>query len=545
MRRTRIVAVAVVMLLMTMMLPAAPVGAVTGVTNLTNSGGALGLANILIGGDSGVEIVSATATGNAQALGSFTGGLESVGFEDGVVLSTGNISSIPGSAGTSASTNWGAAGDADLGELIGRTTNDAAILNISFIPTGDQVFFRYVFGSEEYLTYIGTQYNDVFAFWVNGVNCALVGDQPVSVNTINPNVNGDLYRHNNGLPSSINGFTKILTCQAAVNSGEVNTLRLAIADATDSILDSVVFIKAGSFTTTPEVTVDDIEGDEGSAIPLSASVNDPDSPDPILTWSIEDIDPATVQCVLENEDQIDATLTCDDNASVTVKLTVDDEISPISSDTGIVTVNNVAPEATFSAPSSATGGGTFEISLTDATDVSSADTAAGFTYAFDCGDGYGAASSTAAATCAATIVPTQTVKGKVIDKDGGESEYTAEVGVSYTFGKWMAPLSESSTLRVKRNSVLAVSFTLGGDSSGYSGADAQLWVAPVVGNTVGKEQAAVGTPFNQGNWFRPHPLVPGQYMFTWNTFGLPTGVYQLRVDLGDGQTHTVRVQIVP
>ena len=54
----------------------------------------------------------------------------------------------------------------------------------------------------------------------------------------------------------MDGFTVPLTCQADVGSGETNTMRLAIADGSDEILDSWVLIQAGSLTVTPPTPVE-------------------------------------------------------------------------------------------------------------------------------------------------------------------------------------------------------------------------------------------------------------------------------------------------
>ena len=54
-----------------------------------------------------------------------------------------------------------------------------------------------------------------------------------------------------------------------------------------------------------------------------------------------------------------------------------------------MTVTNVAPTATFEAPAATLAGSPFTIALTSPFDPSSADTAAGFTYTFSCGDGTG------------------------------------------------------------------------------------------------------------------------------------------------------------
>jgi hypothetical protein len=96
-----------------------------------------------------------------------------------------------------------------------------------------------------------------------------------------------------------------------------------------------------------------------------------------------------------------------------------------------VTVHNVAPTATFSNDGPVDEGSSFHLSLTGASDPSSADTAAGFHYAFDCGggSGYGAFGTSNTDTCTTNDDGVRTVKGKIQDKDGGVSEYTTSVTV--------------------------------------------------------------------------------------------------------------------
>ena len=53
-------------------------------------------------------------------------------------------------------------------------------------------------------------------------------------------------------------------------------------------------------------------------------------------------------------------------------------------------VTNAKPTGTFNSPASGQAGVPFTLSITSPSDPSAADTAAGFTYAFDCGSGYGA-----------------------------------------------------------------------------------------------------------------------------------------------------------
>ncbi len=227
---------------------------------------AQGLANELVGSGGGVALSNIVYTGNLAAAGTFSGGKDIIGFESGIILGTGKIKDVVGPNTTTVDTRFAGPGDDQLTALAGQTTQDAAVLTFDFVPNGDKVYFNFVFSSEEYNQYVG-QYNDVFAFYVNGENCALVGDKPVSINTINKGNTGtdtgptasnpELYRNNmphnapNGINTQMNGLTTVLTCEAEVKPDETNTMKLAIADSGDAALDSNVFIEAGSLSTTP------------------------------------------------------------------------------------------------------------------------------------------------------------------------------------------------------------------------------------------------------------------------------------------------------
>src|SRR5205085_9763275 len=91
-----------------------------------------------------------------------------------------------------------------------------------------------------------------------------------------------------------------------------------------------------------------------------------------------------------------------------------------------------APTATLRAPASVTVGSAIGLALPGPFGPSSGDTGAGFQYAFDCGtgSGYGAFSGTSSTSCPTTDSGSRTVKGKIKDKDGGTTEYTAGVTVN-------------------------------------------------------------------------------------------------------------------
>ena len=114
----------------------------------------------------------------------------------------------------------------------------------------------------------------------------------------------------------------------------------------------------------------------------------------------------------------------------TVTITANDGNGGITSTNFSLVVDNVAPTATFNAPASVNEGSPINLSLSSPLDPSTVDTAAGFTYAFDCGSGYGSFSGTTSASCPTTDNGTRTVKGKIRDKDGGVNEYTASVTIN-------------------------------------------------------------------------------------------------------------------
>jgi hypothetical protein len=134
----------------------------------------------------GVTVSNVTYVGPDVAAGTFSGGGTAVGFATGVILSTGDIADTPGpNESDETETLHMTAGDTQLDTLASFPTQDAAVLEFDFVPDNNVLFVQYVFASEEYNEFVETIFNDVFAFYVNGTNCALIGMDPVSINTVN------------------------------------------------------------------------------------------------------------------------------------------------------------------------------------------------------------------------------------------------------------------------------------------------------------------------------------------------------------------------
>lgn len=238
--------------------------------SVTTESDATILANNLIGSSSGVTIVSTTYTGSPLASGTFTAG--TFGISEGILLTSGHaVLAVGPNTSAGAGVGNSGVGDPQLDALASPFfTNDAAILTITFIPTGNSLEFSYVFASEEYNEYVCTIYNDVFGFFVDGgaytdQNIALIPGtsppMPVTINNVNNGMedtsaicsaaqlaNSAFFVDNaGGLNIEYDGHTTVLTAVIAVVPGTQYTIKLAIADAGDAILDSGVFLAGESF----------------------------------------------------------------------------------------------------------------------------------------------------------------------------------------------------------------------------------------------------------------------------------------------------------
>ncbi|MBE9050197.1 PEP-CTERM sorting domain-containing protein [Nostocales cyanobacterium LEGE 11386] len=231
--------------------------------NITTTNDPNALVNQILGG--GITVSNVTYNGAPAASGIFTNGLSSgIGIDSGIILTTGDASlavgpnSLPNSG-----VNNGLPGDTDLNSLIPGSTFDATVLEFDFISETGNLFFNYVFASEEYNEFVNSNFNDVFAFFLNGENIALIPGTttPVSINNVNGGnplgvdaSNPAFYINNNTGAFNIeyDGFTTVFTAQATgLVAGSTNRIKLAIADVGDSVLDSAVFIQASTFSGMP------------------------------------------------------------------------------------------------------------------------------------------------------------------------------------------------------------------------------------------------------------------------------------------------------
>ncbi len=290
------------------------------INDLTTGVTALDLAQEVVG--EGVTVVSANFSGVQEQAAVFSGALDPatgmpgvVNYDNGIVLSSGFATDIVGNNESASTTrDLTSGGDPTLDALNpgGQLTQDAAILEIQFIPDQSEITLQYVFGSEEYPEYVFSNFNDTWAIFVNGVNIALAPNGlPLGINTVNdaalynpangadandPNpghnttdgvfesAHESLYVNNPvvsaGNTSAYNtqadGFTIALSVQANVNANQVNTIRVALADTGDGAYDSWLLLRGDSLQTSPIARPDVVAPDPILGTTIDVLANDDD-----------------------------------------------------------------------------------------------------------------------------------------------------------------------------------------------------------------------------------------------------------------------------
>ncbi len=234
----------------------------------------------LVGDGVVLKSYSVSKTWSDEAFGYFEDKKSRLGMSKGLLMTTGGVSGLCGSNTKSNMSNYTHATadrnyrvipnqptftSSDLEKYLGKNqkTFDAVVIEMDIVPTADTLNFNYVFGSEEYDEFVGTAYNDVFAFFISGkgvegqVNLAVVPNtqSPVSVNSIN---GGSTYNRQSSNPTyyvsnmdghlgiEYDGVTKLMEIKKAVTPYETYHLKLAIADVSDNSYDSGVLIEGHS-----------------------------------------------------------------------------------------------------------------------------------------------------------------------------------------------------------------------------------------------------------------------------------------------------------
>lgn len=226
-----------------------------------------------------------TVVNSVNGIGYFYGNGVDFPFDEGLVLSTGNVAEIPG-ANTSSilggANNWSGDIDLELNTGIGiSTTHNASFISFDFVADVPNVSLDFILASEEYGTFECT-FGDIFAFILTDMdagitkNIALVPHSlvPISITNVRGGDNeaceavNEVYfdRYNYAVadtsissilgedsPINLNGQTKVFVLVDDLNMGHNYNLKIVVADYLDSVYDTALFIRNDSFGAFPVV----------------------------------------------------------------------------------------------------------------------------------------------------------------------------------------------------------------------------------------------------------------------------------------------------
>jgi len=272
-------------------MPTTPMTAYSG-SNVTS------LVNAILGANSGISVdassITLKASGN-DAVNFYDGSLSQLGIGSGLLITSGTT---PGTSNTVGwfgqdNTQYDALGnplnynngdpeiDAVVNSVFQTQSYDATALSFNFSvtdPAATSVSFDLVFGSDEYPEWVDA-FVDCAVIIVNGVNYALFNHDPKApLSVISPNLAAGYFQDNAGnvLPIEYDGVSHVLKIVAPINPGQVNSIKIAVADTGDHIYDSGMFISNMVAGNTP-----------GSGVvitPVTPSTNGDD----IVTGSVAD-----------------------------------------------------------------------------------------------------------------------------------------------------------------------------------------------------------------------------------------------------------------
>ncbi|MBP7808289.1 MAG: OmpA family protein [Bacteroidia bacterium] len=267
---------------------------------------------ILVG--NGIRMGNIQCKTDKQAIGYFKCPDNKIGIKSGLIIASGQAANAVGPNNSPGSTTFlrlikkkRMRIDKDIRKIShGSRLYDISIIEFDFIPLYNKVVFEYSFGSEEYKEYVGSQFNDVFGFFVSGPemkqkNVALLPNDKnaVTINNVNqkknkiyfidndPFLNNKLFKSvsfkprlsfwqklstlfskktkqgdsvlfytkafKSGLDPTLlktfqyDGFTKKMKVIFFATPYEKYHIKIAIADAGDAAFDSGVFLEEKSF----------------------------------------------------------------------------------------------------------------------------------------------------------------------------------------------------------------------------------------------------------------------------------------------------------
>jgi gliding motility-associated-like protein len=287
---------------------------------VTTTSAASTLAQAIAG--NGVTVSNAALNCGPSGAGTFSYTGANLGIANGILLTTG-VATDPANPGTywCSVSNGNIYTDPDLTSIEPSATNDVCILEFDFVPMCNSLSVTFVFGSEEYPTFVGS-FNDAFGIFITGPNPGggtysavnmgtLPNGTPVSINNVNATTNSAYFVDNYTSPNStiaFDGYTIPVTATKAVVPCSTYHLKIGIADAGDEMYDSGVFVGGNAVTcqTAPTVTASatsaNCSGNNGTATATvtnyTGTVTYAWSPGGATTPSINGLSPGTYTCVV-------------------------------------------------------------------------------------------------------------------------------------------------------------------------------------------------------------------------------------------------------
>jgi hypothetical protein len=181
-----------------------------------------------------------------------SGSTPTLAMSDGIVLSSGRANVALTNTVNNISVGTASGSNAILGALSASkggtsVTNDANVLTFNFTvdPSVNSVTAYFVFGTDEFPTQSVT---DIFGFFVDGKNYAQFPNGQLISNTPGNPTNFILNPVGAGLYGiEYNGLTNVFSVTGLLgtpNSDGSHTLMIGIADTSDTIFDSGVFINS-------------------------------------------------------------------------------------------------------------------------------------------------------------------------------------------------------------------------------------------------------------------------------------------------------------
>ena len=164
-------------------------------------------------GGQGIILGNITHNGNTNSAASFTSTKNILKIYNGLIISTGDAVGALGPNdryNVSKDFNNQIEHDENLKSLEKGDLYDISSIEFDFVSFHNSIKFNYQFASDEYPEYVGSSFNDIFAFFVSDekstTNIAVIPGKslPVSINTINNKDESALFINNNVFVNDVN-----------------------------------------------------------------------------------------------------------------------------------------------------------------------------------------------------------------------------------------------------------------------------------------------------------------------------------------------------